>query len=285
MYNNPYEIKPSNTYSNTLERERERMQVRSQYTEFCESVHRFLVSESINYILQSCLEGKSNEDKEYGRVLCEQFVNEEDSCSLLRRFNKESLMLHEMYLAINETYDNIMCKIDKEDNLTFTIKPSDKKDFYDRLSDISTSEVCKKVNERSCKAAEEFIQANINDKLDMEEIAAETKKRIDNIKADTDEKKKELTEECARIAKQQMNQILQRPKGLYEQLVNSLANSALTSKDESVSSTFLNESGKINLDIVKEKVDVMYRFLETVNSAKIKTINESYISDLLSSIV
>ena len=82
-----------------------------------------------------------------------------------------------------------------------------------------------------------------------------------------------------------MNQILQRPKGLYEQLVNSLANSALTSKDESVSSVFLNESGKINLDIVKEKVDVMYRFLETVNSAKIKTINESYISDLLSSIV
>ena len=271
MYNNPYEIKPSNTYSNTLERERERMQVRSQYTEFCKSVHRFLVSESINYILQSCLDGKSNEDKEYGRVLCEQFVSEEDSYSLLRRFNKESLMLHEMYLAINETYDNIMCKIDKEDNLTFTIKPSDKKDFYDRLSDISTSEVCKKVNERSCKAAEEFIQANINDKLDM--------------KADTDEKKKELTEECTRIAKQQMNQILQRPKGLYEQLVNSLANSALTSKDESVSSVFLNESGKINLDIVKEKVDVMYRFLETVNSAKIKTINESYISDLLSSIV
>ena len=285
MYTNPYEIKPSNTYSNTLERERGRMQVRSQYTEFCEGVHKFLVSESINYILQSCLEGKSNSDREYGRVLCERFVEEEGSYSLLRRFNKESLMLHEMYLAINETYDSIMCKIDKDDNLTFSIKPSDKKDFYDKLSDISTSEVCKKVNERSCKAAEEFIQANINDKLDMEEIAAQTKERIDNIKADTDEKKKDLTEECTRIAKHQMNQILQRPKGLYEQLVNSLANGIITSKDSSVSEGFLNESGKINIDVVKEKVDVMYRFLETINSAKIKNINESYISDLLNSIV
>ena len=285
MYTNPYEIKPSNTYSNTLERERGRMQVRSQYTEFCEGVHKFLVSESINYILQSCLEGKSNSDREYGRVLCEQFVEEEGSYSLLRRFNRESLMLHEMYLAINETYDSIMCKIDKDDNLTFSIKPSDKKDFYDKLSDISTTEVCKKVNERSCKAAEEFIQANINDKLDMEEIAAQTKERIDNIKADTDEKKKDLTEECTRIAKHQMNQILQRPKGLYEQLVNSLANGIITSKDSSVSEGFLNESGKINIDVVKEKVDVMYRFLETINSAKIKNINESYISDLLNSIV
>lgn len=283
MYNSPYELKPSNTYAESAERARKSMETLNQYNKFCESVQNFLVSESIYSILQPCLEGKSDADKEYGRVLCEQFVQEEDSYSLLRRFNRESLMLHEMYLAIMESYDNIMCKIDKEDNLTFTIKPSDKKDFYDKLSDVSTSEVCKKITERSCKAAEEFIQANINDKLDMEEIAAQTKENIDKIKADTDEKKKELQEECVRMGRQRMAQVLGRPKSLYEYLVNSLVNGVLSTENSDVKSAFVNESGKINMDMVREKADVMYRFLETINSAKIKSIDESYVFNILKS--
>ena len=283
MYNSPYELKPSNTYAESAERARKAMETLNQYNKFCESVQNFLVSESIYSILQPCLEGKSDADKEYGRVLCEQFVQEEDSYSLLRRFNRESLMLHEMYLAIMESYDNIMCKIDKEDNLTFTIKPSDKKDFYDKLSDVSTSEVCKKITERSCKAAEEFIQANINDKLDMEEIAAQTKENIDKIKADTDEKKKELQEECVRMGRQRMAQVLGRPKSLYEYLVNSLANGVLSTENSDVKSAFVNESGKINMDMVREKADVMYRFLETISSAKIKSIDESYVFNILKS--
>lgn len=283
MYNSPYELKPSNTYVESAERARKSMETLNQYNKFCESVQNFLVSESIYSILQPCLEGKSDADKEYGRVLCEQFVQEEDSYSLLRRFNRESLMLHEMYLAIMESYDNIMCKIDKEDNLTFTIKPSDKKDFYDKLSDVSTSEVCKKITERSCKAAEEFIQANINDKLDMEEIAAQTKENIDKIKADTDEKKKELQEECVRMGRQRMAQVLGRPKSLYEYLVHSLANGVLSTENSDVKSAFVNESGKINMDMVREKADVMYRFLETINSAKIKSIDESYVFNILKS--
>lgn len=283
MYNSPYELKPSNTYAESAERARKSMETLNQYNKFCESVQNFLVSESIYSILQPCLEGKSDADKEYGRVLCEQFVQEEDSYSLLRRFNRESLMLHEMYLAIMESYDNIMCKIDKEDNLTFTIKPSDKKDFYDKLSDVSTSEVCKKITERSCKAAEEFIQANINDKLDMEEIAAQTKENIDKIKADTDEKKKELQEECVRMGRQRMAQVLGRSKSLYEYLVHSLANGVLSTENSDVKSAFVNESGKINMDMVREKADVMYRFLETINSAKIKSIDESYVFNILKS--
>lgn len=283
MYNSPYELKPSNTYAESAERARKSMETLNQYNKFCESVQNFLVSESIYSILQPCLEGKSDADKEYGRVLCEQFVQEEDSYSLLRRFNRESLMLHEIYLAIMESYDNIMCKIDKEDNLTFTIKPSDKKDFYDKLSDVSTSEVCKKITERSCKAAEEFIQANINDKLDMEEIAAQTKENIDKIKADTDEKKKELQEECVRMGRQRMAQVLGRSKSLYEYLVHSLANGVLSTENSDVKSAFVNESGKINMDMVREKADVMYRFLETINTAKIKSIDESYMFNILKS--
>ena len=283
MYNSPYELKKSNTYAESAERARKSMETLNQYNKFCESVQNFLVSESIYSILQPCLEGKSDADKEYGRVLCEQFVQEEDSYSLLRRFNRESLMLHEMYLAIMESYDNIMCKIDKEDNLTFTIKPSDKKDFYDKLSDVSTSEVCKKITERSCKAAEEFIQANINDKLDMEEIAAQTKENIDKIKADTDEKKKELQEECVRMGRQRMAQVLGRPKSFYEYLVHNLANGVLSTENSDVKSAFVNESGKINMDMVREKADVMYRFLETINTAKIKSIDESYMFNILKS--
>lgn len=288
MYSNQYLIKPTssrgnNRYQDFREREEKAISLRESYDKFSLNVQNFLVSESINFLLQPSLEGKSNEDKEYGRVLCEQFVNENGSSNLLRKFNRSSQLLHELYSIIKETYDDVMCKVDKQDNLSFVIKPSDKRDFYNKLSEISPDCVSKEVNERTCKAAQEFIQNNINDKLDMEQIAAETKEKIDNIKEKSKEKKEELQQEYANIAKAKMNQIVyNRKKNVYEQMVHSFASQAV--KNDELHGKFVNESGKLDMNYITEKVDVMYRFLETINTAKIYDVNESYILELIESI-
>ena len=288
MYNNQYLIKPTyrgndSKRQNYWEREEKEISLRESYDKFSLNVQNFLVSESINFLLQPCLEGKSKENKEYGKVLCEQFVIENGSSNLLRQFGRKSQLLYEISNIVHEIYDDVMCKVDKQDALTFVIKPSDKKDFYNKLSDLSPEEISKEVNERTCKAAQEFIQNNINDKLDMEEIAAKTKEKIDNVKATNTEKKKELQKEYANMAKVRMNQIVyNRKKNVYEQMVHNFTNQII--KNENLYPSFVNESGKLNMDSITEKVDVMYRFLETINTAKIYDVNESYISELLDSI-
>jgi len=264
-------------------RQEKQMQTRRKLQEFSENTMNLLIAESINYILQQTLHEKSDWEKEYGRVLCEKYVEEKNNVTLLARFEKESLLLAEMASIIKETYEDIICKIDKDDVLTFIIKPSDKKSFFDKLEGLPTSKVVDKINKRVCDAAEEFIQNNINDKLDMEEITAATKARIDASKANSREKLDAIRQEHANYGRQRIQEIQNnRNRNVYEQMVHVASNEIL--KREELKNKFVTESGKINMDLIIEKVDTAYRFLETINTARIQKVDTAYINELINSI-
>ena len=286
MYGNKYLIENNNREnfgrSYSEDRYYRTLGVNSKYEKFSNSVRNYLVSEAVNSILSKVLEEKSTADKEYGKVLCEHFVDEMGSFNLIKRFEKESCVLAEMALLIKESYDNIMCKIDKNDELTFCIKQSDKKSFYDNLEGLDTDKIVEKINARTCDAAAEFVQNNINDKLDMEELANKTKEKIDNIKADSAEKKDSFVKEYTMYAKSKLESAKLRKKNIYEQMVLEVSTNIM--KNEELLPKFINESGKLNMESVVDKVDVMYRFLETVNTARIYNVNESYIKSVLKSI-
>lgn len=286
MYRDQYLIKSENRgqygRADSEERYYERKRVNEQYEQFIMNVKNFLVSESINYILQTTLQKKSSTDREIGRVLCENFVKEIGASSLLKRFEHETYTLAEMALVINETYDNVICKVDKNDTLTFCVKPSDKKSFYDGLDGLDISKISEKIHQRCCDAAADFVQNNINDKLDFEEIATKTKEKIDNFKAKSQEQKDVIMKEYAMITKQQTANVRNRKKNIYEQMVVNMTSQIV--KNPELLDRFTNEEGKINIDKITETVDVMYRFLETVNTAKIYNIDESYLKSVLESI-
>lgn len=287
MYTNQYLIENSYSgkYGNTIPENRyyKTASINGKFENFASSVKNFLVSESINFILQKTLLEKSSTDRELGKVLCENFVKEIGANTLIRRFERESCTLAEMALLINESYDNIMCKVDKQDNLTFCIKPSDKKSFYDGLECLDVDKIVEKINTRSCDAAAEFIQNNINDKLDMEEIANKAKEKIDKIKAKSQEQRDKFVKEHTMYARQQADNVRsRRRKNIYEEMVLKMSSQIMKNKD--ISTKFVSESGKLDVDMIIEKVDVMYRFLETVNTARIYGINESYLRSVIDSI-
>lgn len=286
MYRDQYLIKNENKGQyrriDSEERYYESKKINEQFEQFCTNVKNFLVSESINYILQTTLQEKSSTDREMGKVLCENFVKEIGASSLLKRFEHESYTLAEISSVINETYDNVMCKIDKNDTLTFCIKPSDKKSFYDGLDGLDVSKISDKIHQRCCDATADFIQSNINDKLDFEEIANKTKEKIDNIKARSKEQKDNMMKEYAMITKQQTENVRNRKKNIYEQMVINMTSQII--KNSNLSEKFTNEEGKLNIDKITETVDVMYHFLETINTAKIYNVNESYLKSILESI-
>lgn len=281
-----YTIKNSSntqTKYNSYEMKEKALVLRESYERFLADAKNFLVSESINFILQQCLEGKSDADKDYGKVLCENFVKEQGSEKIISKFSRGSLLLTELSTIIKETYKKITDNTDEKNKLSFTIKPSDKNEFYDKLSDLSVNDVSKEINQRTCKAAETFIQNNINDKLDMEEIADKTQKKISEIKVKDEEKRKMLTTEYTNMGKAKINkEIYGRNKTVYEQMIHKTTNQII--KNEELRPKFVLESGKLDMDIITEKVDVMYTFLETLNTARIHTVDESYLKELFASI-
>lgn len=291
MLNNQYLINSGranngkNYYSQSVyeQKQEKLLQTKRKLSEFAENTMNMLVAEAIYYIFEQSLTGKSSQDKEYGKVLCEQYVRENNATILVNKFKTKSLLLAEMALAINETYSDIMAKVDKNDELTFVIKPSDKKNFYDKLEGLSPENVAEKINARVCQAAEEFVQNNINDKLDIEEITRKTKERIDSAKASSQEKLDAIRQEHANMGRCMINTITEkRTRNLYEHMINLTCNQIL--KNEELKSKFVTEDGKLNMDMIVEKVDTMYRFVETINTAKIQDVTVPYINSLLAGI-
>lgn len=255
----------------------------NKFISFTEDAKVYFLSEALNYILSKCM-GSTYECCDYGREVCRTFVREEGCNNLMRRFAQTTHTLALVEQCVREACDTVESKSDKDNCLTWTIKDTEQQKFFDSLKDLPVSKLTKVINQRVCDAAEDFVQHNINMKLDIEEIATKTKERIDAAKAKYDEKK------AAQIQKEQMieyrraaDAIKSAPvKNIYEHMMN-IASKAILENDE-LRDSFINESGQFDMSKVESRVKTMYTFLEMVNSLKIKKVNNKYIEECLASI-
>lgn len=256
----------------------------NEYLAFTEDTKVYLLSEALGKILTECLDGESANFVNYGKSLCEHFVREEGYDNLMRRFRSSTQFLAEMEICVREACCGIIGKVDKTNSLTFTIQNNDQNKFFDSLKGLPIDRVSKKITERVCDAAEEFIQRNVDAKLDIEELAAKTKERIDAAKEKkNDELAEKIQQEQMTMYKRGVEQIKNRPtQNIYEHMMNKVSKCVLENGD--LKDNYLNESGQFDLSIVEEQVRVMYTFLEMVNSLKIKNVTNKYIEECLSSI-
>lgn len=255
-----------------------------KYSTFTENVKLHLLTEALNSIMVKCTKEDCNPGSSYSKVLCEQFIIEEGCDKLLNKFKVSTLLLAQIEQCVMEAYDEIIGKTDKNNPLSFTIDNSSERKFYDSLCNVSVDSASAKINKRVCDAAEDFIQRNINTKLDIEEVAAKTKERIDNAKAKYDDRlANQIQEEQMKIYKHTSDS-LKTPtvSNIYEQFMKRTSKCILENED--MKSQFLDESGRFDLSKVENKIRVMYTFLEMVNSLKIKKVDNIYIEEVLSSI-
>ena len=150
---------------------------------------------------------------------------------------------------------------------------------------MTDEKITKKINERVCDSLENYVQANINDKIQLEELAEKTKERIENIKARNTEEKEKIEKEITESYNRQVNQIKNRTNrkvGIFEQLMHSVTRSIVS--EQSLLESFTTESGKLNVDKIKGKVTVMYTFLEMLNTTKMANVNESFIENIIKNV-
>lgn len=265
-----------------IEKERER----GRYSTFLENMKTFYLSEALYHILGECVEEGTDLMPTFGREICRSFVREEGYENLMRRFRSGTHTLAMVASVVDEACSSTEKKVNKENELSFVIQNKDKDKFYDDLKNLPTDEVCKKITERVCNAAEEFVQRNITKKADIEDIASKTKERIDAAKAKYDEKMAEkVQKEQMAMYKREVDKIRNSSptRNVYEHMMNITSDAILNSNDN-IRSNYIDESGKFNMSKVENRVHVMYTFLEMVNSLRMKNVNNKYITECLASI-
>lgn len=270
-------------YLNDKKQSEDRLKAQKEYTEFIGNSRDYLLSESINMILQNSLnEDTLEDDRKYGKALVEGFVKEYGSAKLLNEFSRKSLLLAGISEVVKESHEKIIHSCSDGDKKKFRITKTVNDEFFNKLVGLNDKKITEKINERVCNSIEDFVQSNVNDKLDLEELAEKTKEKIDNIKARNPEEKKKIEESYILQYQRQVQQIKNRTNrkvGLYEQIMHSMTQGVIS--DKTILESFTASTGKLDMNKITGKVNVLYTFLEMLNTTKMANINESYIENIL----
>lgn len=251
---------------------------------FKKSVKDKLTEEAFQRIFDKCLGDcifTSDNTKEYSKSLVCSYVAETGADTILRNIKCKSLLLSELADCIQEAYDSIMEDVDPDDENTFDVNPDKLDNFFDDLDMSSFDDVSSLIKTRVNNASSAFVQKNINDRIDLNDSMRETKEKIENLKQgvrQTDKDFEEVKESYMQYNRRRASKISERPRTLYEQMVYTASESII--KDNTLRENFSNND-KLNMDAIVENVNVMYTFLEMLNTLKIEKIDEAYIENML----
>lgn len=242
----------------------------------------FLLTESLFYIMKKCFPVTLESSLlDQGRSVISSFVMEEGADSLLSRFRTKTLFLSELANIVETTHRKVLHSCEGKD-APFKITNSDMKAFHDRIDNMNTDAITKEIVSRVTKAEENFVKANMKDKENIEKLAEKTKEKIDNIKAKDTDTEEDLKQEFAALYRRDVDSVMNRKKGILESIVLRMSRAIVS--ESALLEQFTQENGKLDMQRIIDSSEVMYTFLEMVNTLNIKPITTSYISDALASI-
>lgn len=242
----------------------------------------FLLTESLFYIMKKCFPVTLESSLlDQGRSVISSFVMEEGADSLLSRFRTKTLFLSELANIVETTHIKVLHSCEGKD-APFKITNSDMKAFHDRIDNMSTDAITKEIVSRVTKAEENFVKANMKDKENIEKLAEKTKEKIDNIKVKDADTEEDLKQEFAALYRRDVDSVMNRKKGILESIVLRMSRAIVS--ESALLEQFTQENGKLDMQRIIDSSEVMYTFLEMVNTLNIKPITTSYISDALASI-
>ena len=256
---------------------------RKKFQDFVSESKINLITEGLTLFTMKALPSKvSRHDKKMVKAIAENFVREEGANELLRRINGKTIFLSEFARLTEEAHETIIHgATEKPEEDDFSIKASDMSSYFDGLEDLGYDEMCKKIAERVANAEADFVKANIEDKKNIEDLTAKAQEKVGKIQADTEEAENEIKEEAARLYKKNLSNLQNRKRNILESIIRHFSEQVFV--NESTQPIYCTEKG-IDSNKAIESAEVIYTFLEMVNTMKFKTITPQYLTELISSI-
>ena len=270
-------INNSDSFSteNVFQLRENKLKVEREYKKFILDTKKTLLSECIYTLMDKSIGYQNNKVQAdiIKRNLVNNFIEEQGVDVLLSRFKTESFLLSE-YARIVNKYTNIITeKADKDNTDTFVVNQEDKDNFFDELNIEDAEDVASAIKMRVSDSVDEFVYSNIKQKEELKEVLTRSKEKIDSAKVD------EVKESYNILAKKRMSEIREKRKmNIFESMVFSLAEATMKNDDLKKIYTI---DGKLDMDSIVENCTIMYSFLETINSAKMVKVDESYIKNIL----
>ena len=273
--NKDVELEIQRINESVYEMQASKTKLHNDFQQFSEGVKSTLLSECLYKVFNEALgiHKESTINNNIKRSLINTFIKEQGVNTLLNQFKNSSYILHSFSTLVNESYAKILSEVQKDKPETFCIDKNMKDEFFDKLNMEDVDDVVTSIRSRVASAMEEFIQTNINNKIDIEDTIKEAQKKIENAKSE------ELRESYEQLAKRQISLIKNRTaKNVFSAMVSTMSEQVL--KEEVFRNEYMLDN-KLNIDKIVERCEILYTFLEMVNTMKIANVNENYIKEVL----
>lgn len=258
----------------------------AKYRQFLSEAKTTLLTEAIFYFVNESFDRSVTIDqRKQAEAVVLNFVKEEGADKLLNKYSTQTEFLANLSGIVNETYDKVVKEAkDAKKISAFNMKKSTTDAFYDKLQNISNTQVTNKIMDMVAQETENFIQQSVEDKNKMEEMAQKTKEKIDNIKARNPETKEAIKQEMVNTYNRESKLIrTNRPRSIFEEMVYHISNKVVKHKDL-LDSHYVNESGQLDVNKITENTKVLYTVLETLNTFKFRKFDNKDIQEIIQNI-
>lgn len=258
----------------------------AKYRQFLSEAKTTLLTEAIFYFVNESFDRSVTIDqRKQAEAVVLNFVKEEGADKLLNKYSTQTEFLANLSGIVNETYDKVVKEAkDAKKISAFNMKKSTTDAFYDKLQNISNTQVTNKIMDMVAQETENFIQQSVEDKNKMEEMAQKTKEKIDNIKARNPETKEAIKQEMVNAYNRESKLIrTNRPRSIFEEMVYHISNKVVKHKDL-LDSHYVNESGQLDVNKITENTKVLYTVLETLNTFKFRKFDNKDIQEIIQNI-
>lgn len=218
-----------------------------------------------------------------GKNLVSKFVKEQGAGTLLSRFKYQNILLGEMSRIVEKAYGAVVEAINRADDdennrigayKDYKLDKTIVDDFYKDLASLDTVEASKLIKDRVSDAVAEFIDTNMNNKLDYEEVIKAAQERIDVAQDES------AVEFLTNNAKRKINEMKQsRYKNVFNYLVEALTKE--TFKDEALKTRYVHESS-VDMDSIVDSAKLIYTMLEMQHTTGM--VSDEYIQEYIVSL-
>ena len=268
-----------------------RNRVDYSYIDYKKKLTDAYVTEGLVAIVDNCLNPvlvREQYHQKLVRQLVTNFVNEEGSMKLLKKFRGTSYIMSEMAYVIETTVESILERADKDNPESFKPDKKDKDKFYDKLSKIEVGDAVDKITDRVQDQTAEFMNTNMSEKAELAESLSKTQQKVENNKQKLvnkvnskkeQEKAAKIEEGYIALGKRRATDIRNsKTKNVLEQMVYTLSKAAIV--NESAGKVFVDNS-RLNMDKIVEHCETICTFVTALDSLKIINVDEAYIEKML----
>lgn len=263
-----------------------RVNAQNKRAKFLEETKTALLTAALMKVMKESFSHPMNQrDKITAKNLITNFVKEQGVGDLLNRMKYQNTLVAEMGRIVNEYYTKIVESNNDEfkqpDESQIPGRAMDLKldktivdDFYKDITDLDTSEASKLIRDKVADAMSDFVDQNMQNKLDYQEIIDTAKEKIE------DSKETEVAEAYMNEAQRRINELRRtRHKNIFHYVVEAISKEAF--KDENLSKIYIHENA-VDMDGIVNSAEIIYTMLEMANT--IELVPETYIRDYIISL-